>query len=266
MTKSQVSHIWDPSNYSQNSSVQLEAALHLLDGIQLRGNENVLDVGCGDGKITAMIAKRVPKGNVLGIEISIEMINFARKSFNSLLYPNLTFERKDAQQFNYHESLDVIFSSFVLQWLRNPNSFFKCAYKSLRFSGFLLATIPLGISCELEQAISVATSLPRWRPYFQKFHPDWCFLNENEYKMLIEKNNFCLELFSKVLHEVTFPSKESFEKYVIQWFSYLSVLPQRLRKMFFNMIIEKFLELSHLSGHGSIKFKFPRIDLVAKKN
>ncbi|KAF5431048.1 Cyclopropane fatty-acyl-phospholipid synthase [Candidatus Methanophagaceae archaeon] len=60
--------------------------------LALKGNERVFDIGCGDGKVTAEIAKQLPNGSVLGIDKSEEMILFAQENFPSRKYHNLSFE------------------------------------------------------------------------------------------------------------------------------------------------------------------------------
>ena len=103
-------HLWQPEEYCLHSFVQNDAAKQLLQYVQLKGDEQILDVGCGDGKITAAIAKHVPRGHVTGIDISQDMISFARKAFPKRSHPNLTFLAQDAQQFNYCAGLDLVFS------------------------------------------------------------------------------------------------------------------------------------------------------------
>ena len=62
-------------------------AFELLSKAGLRGNERVLDLGCGDGKITAKIANLVPEGWVIGIDFSPEMIKFAQEHYPAKEYP-----------------------------------------------------------------------------------------------------------------------------------------------------------------------------------
>lgn len=72
---------WTGRDYHQVSGMQQTLALECLEGIELRETEHVLDVGCGDGKITAEIAARVPGGSVLGVDRSRDMIAFANEQF-----------------------------------------------------------------------------------------------------------------------------------------------------------------------------------------
>jgi trans-aconitate 2-methyltransferase len=63
-------------------------AREVLALLDLKGSERVLDVGCGDGKITAEVATRVPRGEVLGVDASQDMITFASSHFGPAVRPN----------------------------------------------------------------------------------------------------------------------------------------------------------------------------------
>jgi trans-aconitate 2-methyltransferase len=265
MTNRNLDHTWEAGSYHLNSNAQSVAADNLLQHMQLKGNEHILDVGCGDGKITAKIAACVPRGMVTGIDISQEMVEFAKKTFPKNTHNNLGFSQQDAQNFSYDENLDLIFSSFALQWLSNPDLFFKCAYKSLKSSGYLAITIPLNISHELERSIKEITSSQDWIYYFQNFNPKWYFLNEREYEEKLKKNSFIPSLFTTVFQTEIFSSRENLEKYVIQWFSYINPLPHNLRTIFFKQVIDKYLELNPPLDNGSVCFKFLKINVIAKK-
>ncbi len=97
-TKTKKGLHWNAADYAANSAAQQIWARELIAQLQLRGNEHVLDVGCGDGKVTAELARAVPKGSVTGIDTSPEMIRFARKTFFPGKHPNLDFQICDAQK------------------------------------------------------------------------------------------------------------------------------------------------------------------------
>src|SRR2546430_10274480 len=65
---------WDAAEYSRRSSLQEAMAQEVLALLDLNGSERILDVGCGDGKITAQIASRASKGSVVGVDPSRDMI------------------------------------------------------------------------------------------------------------------------------------------------------------------------------------------------
>jgi trans-aconitate 2-methyltransferase len=255
-----MNHLWKAEDYHEHSSAQAEAAQELLENIEFKGDEQILDVGCGDGKITACLAKRVPKGSVLGIDASKEMIDFAKKRF-----PELAFSLKDAKDLDYQERFDVIFSSFALQWLPNLSLFFKGAYQSLKPSGYLAVTVPLGVSEALEQSIQEVTALKEWSSYFEGFCPGWHFRDERVWKEALEHSKF-KPLKCKVVTQCEiFSSREDFEGYVHSWFSYLKPLPEQLKEGFFKQIIDRYLEIEPVLKTGEVPFRFPRLDVVATK-
>jgi trans-aconitate methyltransferase len=89
---------WNAADYAANSAVQQTWARELIAQLNLRGDEHVLDVGCGDGKVTAEIARAVPRGSVVGVDASPQMIEFARKAFPPGQHPNLEFQAMDARE------------------------------------------------------------------------------------------------------------------------------------------------------------------------
>ena len=81
---------WDATDYQKNSEVQLTWGKELIAKLDLHGNEHILDIGCGDGKVTAEIAAHVPDGKVVGIDSSSDMIDLACTTFPVTNFPNLS--------------------------------------------------------------------------------------------------------------------------------------------------------------------------------
>ena len=106
------------------------------------GDELILDVGCGDGKVTAEIARTVPRGFVTGTDVSAEMIAFARRIFPPTIHPNLRFEVCDAHHlsrklFSPPETVDLVFSNAVLHWVDDHEQFLRAAATVLHPGGRL---------------------------------------------------------------------------------------------------------------------------------
>ncbi len=68
------SDYWNGADYAQHSSVQQSHAERLLQGLKLQPNDQILDLGCGDGRVTALLADRLPEGQVIGIDPSDSML------------------------------------------------------------------------------------------------------------------------------------------------------------------------------------------------
>jgi trans-aconitate 2-methyltransferase len=83
---------WNAAEYYRRSSLQEAMAQEVLALLDLNGSERILDVGCGDGKITAEIATHAPRSSVVGVDPSRDMIRFAESHFGPATRPNLRFE------------------------------------------------------------------------------------------------------------------------------------------------------------------------------
>lgn len=257
---------WKAEEYYQNSSSQKEAAADLMKYVPLKGHEKILDVGCGDGKITAEIANRLLAGEILGLDISKDMIDFAKSTFGQEQYPNLKFVREDAQNINFHGEFDIIFSFTALMWLQNHDVFLKAAHQSLKSDGILAATMPMGLPVTLEQAVTELISTPQWSSYFQGFTTGWNFVDDESYGALLLMNHFMPTRLAVIPQRDVFSSREIFQKFISQWFPYLRPLPHELKALFMNQVIDRFLELESPFPNGEVHFKVRRLEIVARKS
>lgn len=257
---------WKAEEYYQHSSSQQQAAADLMQYVDVRKDDSLLDVGCGDGKITAALAKMAPDGLVLGVDISPAMIGFAKQQFPESAYPNLQFGLKDAIALDFDEQFDTIFSFTALQWVQNHDSFLKGAYQGLKTSGTLAVTMPMGLPFTLEQAVTELIDTPEWAPYFQEFSTGWNFVDDVEYSALLSANQFTATRLAVVPQKDIFPSRTIFEKFIGQWFPYLRPLPDDLKQTFLTQVIDRFLELEPLFPNGDVHFKIRRLEVVAHKS
>ena len=105
---------WDGRRYDEVSGLQRWVADQALATLDLRGDERVLDVGCGDGRVTAELAARVPRGAVVGVDPSPRMLEVAR---TRIATPNLSFETGTAETLPYRAEFDVVVSFNALHWV-----------------------------------------------------------------------------------------------------------------------------------------------------
>src|SRR5215472_9624792 len=113
---------WNASGYSRIAQLQERMAAEALGLLKLKGRERILDIGCGNGKVTAQIASRIPKGSVVGIDPSSDMIAFARNQFPTAEYPNLHLEVADARSLPFRDEFDLVASFNALHWIPDQDA------------------------------------------------------------------------------------------------------------------------------------------------
>lgn len=257
---------WDGQDYHKNSSSQKEAAKDLLSHIALKGDENVLDIGCGDGKITAEIAKQLGQGNVLGIDISPSMIQFASQAFPKQDYSNLDFKLMAAEEIDFNDAFDLAVSFATLQWIQNHPLVIEKIFKSLRPSGRFGVSMPMGLPSALEKAVNEVMLQEAWKNYFVQFSTGWNFVSSAEYGDMLQKQGFSLLRLEIVRQEDVFPSVDVFKKFISQWFPYLRPLPQGEKDLFMNQVLESYIAIEPLDEMGRLHFRINRLEVVAEKN
>jgi trans-aconitate 2-methyltransferase len=107
---------WDGRRYDEVNALQRWVADQSLAALSLRGDERVLDVGCGDGRVSAEVAAMVPRGSVLGVDPSPRMLDVARARTGAVV-PNLAFAAGSAESLPYVAEFDVVVSFNALHWV-----------------------------------------------------------------------------------------------------------------------------------------------------
>jgi trans-aconitate methyltransferase len=256
---------WKPESYNKLSLAQDRAALRILDILNVRRDVDILDVGCGDGKISAKLSTLATDGSVIGLDKSREMINYAIKNYRNEKYSNLHFILQDAQEMDFQEKFDLVFSSFALQWVYDKNLFFKKVHKALRCNGQMSVVIPLNISAELEYATQIITEAPEWCYFYKDFHPGWYFVDKYNLLHLVKESCFDITYFNSYVQEVHFSSLADFEEYVMLWFPYLFPLNDDLKNVFFSAVLNEYCKILPPKKDGSVIMKIPILSFIASK-
>jgi trans-aconitate methyltransferase len=138
MVEKRKSYAWNADDYAKHSSSQYEWAKELIPKPQLSGNEALLDIGCGDGKSTTVLAKSLPRGCVVGVDSSEDMVALARRTLPQDNYPNLSFQKMDARVLTFQEKFYRVFSNAALHWIIDHKSVLYGVQRSLKSGGRLL--------------------------------------------------------------------------------------------------------------------------------
>lgn len=123
---------WNPELYDNNHAFVSYYGSRLIKLLNLKENEDILDIGCGTGDLTNQIYKQHP--SVVGVDKSHQMINQANKK-----YPDIPFSVQDITNFCYSQSFDAIFSNATMHWVKQPKKALENIYKHLKTGGRFVA-------------------------------------------------------------------------------------------------------------------------------
>lgn len=258
---------WDAEDYKNSSSAQREWAIELISKLELKGNERLLDIGCGDGKITAQIALQLVEGSVLGIDSSEDMINLAKETFNSKKYPNLNFILKDAQELDFMEEFDVIFSNAALHWVKDHSSLLIHIKDSLKPSGKIL--LQMGGKGNAESILKIADKMindRKWKKYFEEFEFPYGFYSTEEYGEWLQKAGFNTILAQLIPKDMEKRDESEMAGWVrTTWLPYTQRVPEELQKEFIEELIERYLKKYPKDDNGHIHVRMVRLEVEATK-
>ncbi len=153
---------WDGRRYDEVNGLQRWVADQALATLALDGSERVLDVGCGDGRVTAELAARVPRGSVLGVDPSPRMLEVAAGRVRPDV-PNLAFAPGAAETLSYDAEFDVVVSFNALHWVADLG----LALQRIRAALVAGGAAYLQLVCEGERSSveDVAYAVTRREPY-----------------------------------------------------------------------------------------------------
>lgn len=254
---------WDAKAYSDNSNSQLSAAQRALKRVAFRGNEHVLDIGCGDGKISAKIASEVKNGHVVGIDISPTMIEFAQSHFSN--QTNLSFEQMDAAKIDLKDRFDMAVSFSAMHWVKDQPRAIQGIFESLKPNGHFLMTIPAGYPEALSNALNEMMRDPRWQKFYDNFSLGQTFYTTEQYERLFKKAGFTTVAIELVPAFDRFENTRAFSNFVRQWLPHLTPIPKAMREDFMEQLMTRYLDYLPTKEDGSVWFNKYSLEAVAKK-
>ncbi|HLY35262.1 MAG TPA: methyltransferase domain-containing protein [Candidatus Limnocylindria bacterium] len=126
---------WDAATYDRISGdVQLVWAREQLARTELRGDEIVLDAGCGSGRVTALLADRVPRGRVYAVDVAPSMAAHARAALGE----EATVLCQDLIELELPEAVDLAFSNATFHWIHDHDALFAALHRALNPGGRLV--------------------------------------------------------------------------------------------------------------------------------
>ncbi len=261
-------HKWDAHDYQKSSAAQFKLGCELIAKLKLKGSESVLDIGCGDGKVTAEIATRLPHGSVTGIDSSQEMIDLACRTFPHTEFPNLRFIHKDACQLDFHQEYDIAFSNAVLHWVRDHRAVLKGIYTGLKNPGRLLLQMGgRGNVADMTGVVLGIAARPEWSPYFKSFIPPYNFLGTEEYSKWLPEAGFKPLRIELIAKDMAQQGKEGLEGWFrTTWHPFIHRVPLAMQQDFIDEVMDGYLRQYPPDASNIVHIAAVRLEVEAVKD
>jgi trans-aconitate 2-methyltransferase len=253
---------WNASEYARISALQAAMAEEVLSLLDLKGTEQILDVGCGNGKTTAEIAARVPRGGVVGVDASADMIGFA--AAHSDLHSNLKFAVADARNLPYQHRFDLVVSFNALHWIPDQDQALSSIHSALKPEGLAqLRLVPKADRKSLEDVIEETRLTPRWSEYFKRFRDPYLHLTADQYGNLAEHNDFEVRHKRVEAKAWDFQSRSAFLTFgsvtFVEWTQHL---PETQRLAFATDVLDRYQQVAADAPGEEHFFRFYQMDIT----
>jgi trans-aconitate 2-methyltransferase len=260
-------YTWNAKDYAVNSQNQLQWAKELIPKLKLQGNESLLDICCGDGKITSDLARCLPNGKAVGIDSSAQMIQLAQAAFPNIKNPNLRFRLMDARRLKFHTEFDIAFSNAALHWILDQKAVLTSVYRSLKQGGRILFQMAgKGNAQAVLEIFNELQLRPQWQRYFGGFKFPYAFLNSIEYRQLLAQSGLEAIRVEVLPRDMKFSNAEGMTGWVrTTWLPFTERVPAEQRDGFVKEIVNRYVAAHPADVDGTIHLAMVRLEVEAKK-
>ncbi|MEM7626269.1 MAG: methyltransferase domain-containing protein [Planctomycetota bacterium] len=255
--------IFDGEAYRQGSRHQNEWGRAMVDSVDWRGDERVLDLGCGDGALTAMIAERVPQGAVVGLDASGSMLDTARKRHA----PNLSWQHGAMESIDAEPGYDLVVSNAAMHWVLDHDALLRLVYGVLKPGGRLRVNFMAEGNCAtFMKTVGELMRADEFAFCFDGFVWPWYQPSADVYTRQITTAGFESASVVGQNRDRTFADADE----MIRWIDQPALLPflprllETLRPRFRQRVIETMTKRCGRADGGFFE-SFRRIDVTAKR-
>ena len=258
---------WNAEDYARSSAGQQKWARELIAKLHLQGDERLLDIGCGDGKVTAEIASNLPRGSVLGVDSSPEMISLAGTLYPSTEYANMRFLLADASALNFDNEFDVVFSNATLHWVLDHRPVLKGIARSLKPNGKVLLQMGgRGNAARVVEIMNEVCAKPEWRKGFVGFQFPYGFYDADEYRVWLMEACLVPVRVELIPKDMVHADRNAFEGWLrTTWLPYIQRIAEHRRQEFVRQLVDSYLTANPPSSDGSVHLQMLRLEVESKK-
>jgi trans-aconitate 2-methyltransferase len=191
LTEQVKSREWNSAVYHRLSGPQVSWGKKVLARLQLRGDEFVLDAGCGTGRLTAELLEALPNGHVVGIDLSQNMLSSAREHLRTEFARKLNLVTCDLLHLPFKQVFNVVVSTAAFHWVLDHDRLFRNLHDVLVPGGRLEAQCGGGPNLvRLRDRANALMAMPKFARYFTGFHEPWLYQNAEQAAAALNRAGF----------------------------------------------------------------------------
>jgi ubiquinone/menaquinone biosynthesis C-methylase UbiE len=248
-------------HYRNHSEPQYQRAHDCICREDFKKTDRVLDIGCGDGRITAEIAQWVTYGKVIGIDASPSMIQLAQISFPPSRFHNLEFQIANAEEFSFPEQFNKIICFSCLLWIRKAKEALHRMCSLLKPEGELFILTYLKNSSVVNFLEKTLEAFPE----YQRYSVIHTMLSTQDHRDILLSHNFELEKFEIKKVISSFHNQDDLRNYVKGWLNCYVNFPETVFERFLNQAIINSSAYSYSTESHPINLPFESLIIKAKK-
>lgn len=253
---------WSAAQYLKFAEQRTRPSRDLLAQIPLASPKRIIDVGCGPGNSTEVLAKQWPDANILGMDSSPNMIETARKAL-----PNLEFAVADLHTYTPEGPVDLLFSNAVFQWINFEDRIpiIRRLVQSLKPGGVFAFQVPDNYTEQSHEAMRAVAENGPWSETLEPLKPSL-----GPFQTPFELYNALKPLCSSVdVWHTYYQHPLGRHQEIVEWVKgtglrpFIDPLGPEQKEGFLAAYLEKLKELYPLCDDGSVLLRYPRLFLVA---
>lgn len=252
---------WDAKCYDKFQKERVQPSIDLVNRIMIENPKRIIDVGCGSGMSTKILADRFKNAEIIGLDNSQSMLNKAKQ-----LELNVEWIFKDCNEsLEAFDKADIIFANASLQWLKAQDQVIANWFKALNPRGIMAVQIPLFEQMKMQEILLEIRTKEKWRDYFKEvdahtyhnFTPEWYYDVVSKYSDEIEMwETDYYNILNGYEAIIEFSRSTAFRAYLI------ALAETELESEFIEEIFQKVKENYKLQADGKIDYKFKRLFIV----
>jgi len=167
---------WDAAAYNRLNNPMQTWGEAIVARLPLRGDETALDLGCGSGRLTEFLLRRLPHGHVIAVDRSANMLEAAREHLQAEFDGRVEYVQRSLDEIDFVARADLAFSNAALHWIKDHPRLFRAIFRALKPGGWLVAQCGGGpnIARVRARAGELMTS-EAYRPFFGDWTGPWEF-------------------------------------------------------------------------------------------